>query len=324
MVGDAVQRARAFLNDTQNDDGGWGYRIGSQSVTEATALAVIAHPSPTTWEKGVNWLLRTQREDGGWGIHGQDDAANWLTAWATWALLLSATTESLQAARRGVNWLLDVPVVRITDSSETPDVMGILGIDPTLAGWPWQPGEASFVEPTALSLLVLAAAGMTGHPRFAEGVAYLRDRVCQRGGWNVGNPFMFQKPLPPTPYNTALALLALRETGAAREEPVVRDGLAALGDMLLYLRLRASSVAWGLAAIQAWSAETNGVHDRLLRQQVDDGGWGNSPYATASALFAMQEPAEEVFGRLSTGSKPTNQGRRVGWPETADTGKEDT
>ncbi len=310
MVDDAVQRARAFLNDTQNDDGGWGYRVGSQSVTEATALAVIARPSRAAWEEGVDWLLRTQREDGGWGVHGQDDAANWLTAWATWALLISATPESTRAAHRGVNWLLDVPVVRITDSSETPDVMGVLGIDPRLAGWPWQPGEAAFVEPTALCLLVMAAAGMTDHPRFAEGVAYLRDRVCQSGGWNVGNPFMFQKPLPPTPYNTALALLALQKTGADREELVITDGLAVLGDML-HLRMRASTVAWGIAALQAWSAETNGVRERLLRQQLDDGGWERSPYATASALFAVHEPTEQAFGRFSTApaSSQTKAGR---------------
>jgi len=287
-----LQRARGFLNQSQNYDGGWGYRTGSQSVTEATALAVIARPSNAAEERGLAWLIRTQKEDGGWGINAQDDAANWLTDWATWALFLAGTVETSPAARRGVDWLLNVPVVRITDPTAMTDVMGSLGIDPALAGWPWQPGEAPFVEPTALSVLTLVAAGMTEHPRVREGVAYLRDRVCQGGGWNVGNPFMFKKPLPPTPHSTSLALLALRATGARGDEPIITDGLAAMRETLRP-RVRAGSLAWGIAALKAWQSDDKSLRDRLLQMQAEDGSWERSPYATASALFALQEGPQE-------------------------------
>jgi len=289
----AIQRAQDFLDETQNHDGGWGYRVGNSSVTEPTALAVIVRPSQVAWGKGLVWLLRTQRDDGGWGMNAQDDASNWLTLWATWALLIAATEDALLAAGRGVEWLLKVPVMRITDPATASDVMGLLGIDPTLSGWPWRPGEASFVEPTALSLLVLAAAGLTDLPRLLEGVTYLHDRVCQRGGWNVGNPFMFERPLPPTPHSTALALLALQATGADRDDSIISDGLNILREMLAQ-RVMASSLAFGMVVLQVWQAGDASLRSRLLQVQSDDGGWESSPYATASALLALQGP-EAIF-----------------------------
>jgi len=283
---DVLYRARRFLVNTQGSDGGWGYRLGSQSVTEATALTVIVRPSERAAESGLSWLLRTQREDGGWGLHAEDDSSNWLTVWATWALLLSGRDDVMPAARRGVEWLLSVPVVRITRAEAVPDVMGVLGIDPSLAGWPWQPGEASFVEPTSLSLLALLSAGTASHPRLREALAYLRDRVCEEGGWNVGNPYMFRKPLPPTPYSTSVALLALRAGGANRKEMSVSRGLEALR-VILNSRLRASTLAWGMAAMKVWRVNEIPLQERLLDMQADDGGWENSPYATACAVFAL-------------------------------------
>jgi hypothetical protein len=289
----AMQRARDFLDETQNHDGGWGYRVGSSSVTEPTALAVIARSSQAAWEGGVAWLLSTQRDDGGWGLNAQDDASNWLALWATRALLIAATEDALLAAGRGVDWLLELPTVRSTDTATVSDVIGLFGIDLTLYGWPWQPGDASFVEPTALGLLVLTTAGLTDHPRLLEGVAYLHDRVCQGGGWNVGNPYMFEKPLPPTPHSTALALSALRATGADHDHSTISESLDALREILTQ-RVAADSLALGMMALRAWQADDASLRDRLLQMQSDDGGWERSPYATASALLALQGP-ETIF-----------------------------
>jgi len=283
-----VQRARDYLRETQNDDGGWGYKSTSQSVTEATAVAVIAQPSLTGREGGTNWLLRTQRADGSWGMNAQDDSGNWLTAWAALALLLQPAEQAAQHARQGLDWLLAMGVVRVTDAATTTDIMGTLNINPLLAGWPWQPDEASFVEPTALTMLAFTAAGEGDQPRLHEAIAYLRDRVCLGGGWNVGNPYMFRKPLPATPYSTAVALLAMKAAGADREDPLVSNGMAVLRQTLLS-RVEASTLAWGCTALRVWHSDDESLRKRLVQMQDDRGGWDRSPYATASALIALQE-----------------------------------
>jgi hypothetical protein len=287
----AMERARDFLDETQNSDGGWGYRVGNSSVTEPTALALMARPSQAAWEQGWRWLLDTQRDDGGWGMNLLDDASNWLTMWAVWALLNAATVESLSAAQQGVDWVLDMPVARTKD----PITHDLIGVDPLLAGWAWQPGGGAWIEPTALSVLVLLAAGMSDHPRLLEGIAFLRDRVCSGGGWNVGAPINFGKQMPPTPYHTVLALLALRAAGAARAEPLIDESLVAMRQMLTS-HVAASSLAWGITALQSWQADVAALYERLLQIQSHDGSWESSPYATASALLAMQGPDAILWG----------------------------
>lgn len=285
-----MQRARDFLDQAQNGDGGWGYRLDSASITEPTALALIAQPSPAVAEKGVAWLLATQKEDGGWGMNAADDASNWLTAWAVRALLKTATEASLSAARAGVDWLLNVPIARTSD----PITSGLIGVDPVLSGWAWQPDGGTWVEPTALSLLALFAADVPDHPRLGEGVAFLRDRVCFGGGWNVGAPFNFGQQMPATPYHTIVALLALRAAGITRDDPIIANSLKVLRQILTP-DVAASSLAWGIIALRAWQADDVSLHERLLARQSTTGDWENSPYATAAALLAMQQPQNSLF-----------------------------
>jgi hypothetical protein len=285
MIIHAIKKARDFLDQTQNNDGGWGYQAGRLSVTEPTALVMLAKPSPSAWQRAEAWLLRIQQDDGGWGMSLDDDASNWLTAWAVWALLNASTEESLSAARQGIDWLLDVPVARTDD----PITSGLIGVNPALAGWAWQPDGGAWTEPTALSVIVLLAAGVSDHPRVREGLAFLRDRVCPDGGWNVGAPFNFGKQMPSTLYHTVLTLLALRFGGGKIEDPMVTGGLEVTRE-LLTAEVAASSLAWGIIALRAWQADDASLREQLLKRQSEDGGWENSPYSTASALLALQKP----------------------------------
>ena len=292
MIGPDIQRARDFLENAQNSDGGWGYRTDSASVTEPTALALMSRPSQTALEQGVAWLLATQKDDGGWGMNAADDASNWLTAWAVWALLKISAEDSLTAARAGTAWLLDVPVARTHD----PITSGLIGVDPALSGWAWQPDGGTWVEPTALSLLALSASAPADHPRLSQGVAFLRDRVCLGGGWNVGAPINFGQQMPPTPYQTVVTLLALRAAGIAREDPLIANSLNVLRQMLTP-HVSAGSLAWGIVALRAWQADDTPLRDRLSARQSTAGGWENSPYATAAALQALQQPQTSLsFG----------------------------
>lgn len=285
MILHAIQRAQDFVDETQNSDGGWGYRVGNASVTEVTALVVIARPSEAAWEGGLDWLLRTQREDGGWGVNLDDDISNWLTMWAVLALLNASTEESLVAAQQGIDWVLDMPVAHAKD----PITSGLIGVDPLLSGWAWRSDEGAWNEPTALSVLALLSAGISDHPRLLEGIAFLRDRMCQGGGWNVGAPFNFGQQMPPTPYHTTLILLALRSAGVDRDDPIITESLVAMRQILTS-QVAASSLAWGIIASRAWQVDDTFLCGHLLERQSADGGWENSPYATAGALLALQEP----------------------------------
>jgi hypothetical protein len=245
---------------------------------------MIAGLSRNEKARGVEWLLAAQHEDGGWGVNLQDDESGWLTAWAAIALRDAPNETAVGAARRGIEWLLGMPVIRLED----PIVSGLLGIDPMLAGWPWLSDGAAWVEPTALSIIALAAFGATDHPRFAEGVAYLLDRVCLDGGWNFGNPLNFRNVMPPTPHQTVLALLALRAAGVDKDDTVIIAAIEALGGMMTP-ELSVATVAWGALALRTWQIDDASVQEQLWTRQLPDGSWENSAYATAVALLALQE-----------------------------------
>lgn len=212
-----VKRTLEFLRAAQNADGGWGYKRGGMSFVEPTAAAIFALSSDaqsvTQVQRARAFLKSLQRADGGWGIAALDDESGWMTAWAVWAL---ANSER-ETAQRGMNWLLENSGLRVTDEKQIAYAKRVLNIDARVSGWAWQPGDASWIFPTALALLALEAMGVREHARVQEGIQYLLDRAIVTGGWNIGNPFMVTGNLPPTVENSALALLALRAFGIENE-----------------------------------------------------------------------------------------------------------
>jgi len=68
-----VQRGVAWLERTQNSDGGWGedmFGNPTESTVEQTAWStyalLLANPENTVAERGIAFLLEHQREDGSW------------------------------------------------------------------------------------------------------------------------------------------------------------------------------------------------------------------------------------------------------------------
>ena len=218
-----------------------------------------------------------------------------MSAWAVWALAGSGS--DVVAADRGARWLLEEPVPQSADAETTEEVRRLLDLDATLVGWPWQPGEAAWVLPTALSMLALAAAGYGRHARLDDGVRYLLDRRCGSGGWNFGNPVMLGKSLPPTVPETALALLALRVGGIATDHPAVERGLGYLETSSLEMS-GGSEGAWRLLGLKAWGRTLPGLQETLVANQQEAGGWTGSPFATAVALMAMA-PSSPLAWRRS-------------------------
>jgi len=285
------ERAEQFLLQSQNADGGWGYRVKARSMsyvepTAAVLLALADSPARILSEvegRGKNFLLSLQQPDGGWGIAALDSESGWMTAWAVTALANFADARG--AVARGAAWLLATDPFYITEEKPRQDVIKVFKIDSALRGFPWQPGDASWVHPTALGLRALAAAGKRDEPRVREGIAYLFDRVVESGGWNVGNPWMIDKKILATIQDTAVALIALRAVNAPSDARV-DAAILFLRDALAKAQTPAE-LAWGIFALKDSKVDVGSWLARLNALQSADGSWSGNPFITAIAMLAQ-------------------------------------
>jgi len=230
--------------------------------TEESALTLLAlrhsarDPIP---------LLRQQNRSGAWSAIPDTDLPNaYHTALALLALRPYQAPAVQQAADRAFEFLSGLQgrechwlwqwKFRLFDRQ--------VRFDPLKSGWPWVPGTVSWVAPTALAILAFRA-WCRQSTRVVAGTDMLLDRACPRGGWNAGNSVVFGVDLDPHPDFTAMAALALRDSGQGRSAIVHRS--------LDYLvaRLSASfspySLAWAVIALASHDHE--GVS--RLRSQLE-------------------------------------------------------
>ncbi|RMF18077.1 MAG: squalene--hopene cyclase [Alphaproteobacteria bacterium] len=119
----AVSRAITYLKKTQQPDGSWygrwgtNYIYGTWSVLSALNAVGEDMQAPHV-RRAVEWLLARQNEDGGWGESGEsyweekrDQPAPSTASQTAWALLalMAAGEVAHPAVRRGVEWLLAQP-----------------------------------------------------------------------------------------------------------------------------------------------------------------------------------------------------------------------
>jgi hypothetical protein len=182
--------------------------------------------------------------------------------------------------------MLKTQGLTIVDANARAAINAIHQIDSALSGWPWQPGDASWVHPTSLAILALVAAKQEAHARVQDGIAFLLDRAASSGGWNIGDKEMFGKPVPATIQDTAVALLALKAAGTARQEPPIDKAIAYLNTALAAAKTPAE-LAWGLYAQAIWKSETGTLATRLNALSSPDGSWNANPFITAIAVLAI-------------------------------------
>lgn len=203
-----------ILRRAQNPDGGWGYFGAKKSWLEPTVYAALALHGDPAADRAWKLLGSWQSKDGGLRPSGDVEFASWGTA--LWLTLASARAESGENVPRAVRWLVGVQGAESGWIRRTGAALGLFQPDRDLkvTGWPWKPGNSSWVEPTAHSLVALKKRYKFSSNRLRErvrlGEAQLLDVRCSDGGWNYGSKEVLKGNLPSYPETTGLALLGLQ------------------------------------------------------------------------------------------------------------------
>ena len=243
----SVPSPLAELVRRQNADGGWPYQRGSSRV-EPTVFALLAlagqseGPPAVAAGQGLDWLRASQRLDGGWIPAPGVDESTWVTALP---LLLPPGTLGPNASSAAARWLIHQTGRESSFFYRLRQLVSGSGdAHPSADGWPWFPGSAAWVIPTAFALLALArvrhaADSQLLRDRLVQGTRFLLDHRCADGGWNHGAARTLSYSGSSYPEATGLALLALAELPS----PVLAQSLVAAERHLASAR-SAEAIAW--------------------------------------------------------------------------------
>ena len=195
----------------------WSWSGTRQAAIEPSCFAYLALRSDPQYASHLepDALLKTQLADGSWPVILGDTEPSWATALAVSALGFYG--RGAEARSRAIDWLLQA---RGKEAHwfwkwKFKWIERAAPIDPEQFGWPWFPGAASWVIPTALTIVVLKQwtnrkTDQRATDRAKTGISMLLDRRCIEGGWNAGNPVVYGTALPPHIEPTAVALLGLQ------------------------------------------------------------------------------------------------------------------
>jgi hypothetical protein len=279
-----------LLSMRQLRSGGWSYFGSEQLSVEATTLAVMAlsTESPDAARSGLDQLSHLQRRDGAWPAFGGDSDGSWTTALVLCAL--NGTGEFASAREKAFHWLVSE---RGREGHwfwrwKFKTVDRNVRFDPDKYGWPWVSGSASWVIPTALSVIALKQYTVCNRLEASEkrinlGVEMLSDRVCIAGGWNAGNSVVYGVPLRPHVEATAIALLALQ--GEHRNVMIDKS--------LEWLKLSAASIdavtslAWCILSLFVYQEPVDGLKYRLATI-IGDGRDIQDNATLATAILALR------------------------------------
>jgi len=283
-----------FLQKSQNPDGGWSYFPGKGSWFEPTAYAMLALQGRRESEGALDraWrLLRSwQLADGSFRPSGEVQGGTWVTALAV--TLASVRGVDDASVRSSIDWLLKVVGAEHDLAMRAASFFHLIQtkLNVSHEGWPWRDGNASWIEPTAHTLVALkkvalkkvAMKKVAGDYRTAEvehrireGEKLVLSRRCSDGGWNCGNPNVFNLDLPSYPETTGLALLGLK--GRSEQE------LA--GALEVARRFRAETKS---SLAKAWLQIALRCHGRQVDAPAES-TWGSSDVMLA-AVQALGHP----------------------------------
>ena len=263
---DRISSLAETLKSRQMKSGGWAYFDSVQESLEATCLAelALAPEMQASSSAAILFLLKSQLSDGGWPAFLGDSEGSWTTALAL--CTLNSTGDFTAAREKAFRWLY---AERGREGHwfwrwkfKTSDRN--VRFDPDKYGWPWVTGSASWVIPTAFSIIAIEQFAVCNRSEESEkrihlGVEMLLDRACVDGGWNSGNSLVYGVPLRPHVEATAIALLALQDE--QRTEMIQKS--------VSWLRQNAASVdsvsslAWCILTLFVYQEPIGGLKNRL-------------------------------------------------------------
>lgn len=262
---EAIQQCRAYLRNTQNEDGGWGYAEGLPSQPEPTAMTLLAWDQSglhdEAVDKGCRFLANLQDSSGAIRVPGAFAKSYWPTAITIVAL--HRIRPDSHVIRKALGWLLSL---RSKTKEMNEELARDFEIDTSLVGWSWTEDTFSWVDPTSWVILALRLTGNAQHPRTSEGLKLLLDRVYPEGGANCGNRRIYGSMTEPVPANTCSLLLAhsgLQDhPKLAASRQYLRDSITNHADL--------ENLCWIRLALQAWKQEQAtatilpDLHDKIL------------------------------------------------------------
>jgi hypothetical protein len=290
-----------------------GYHAAGPTSSEPTALAALALFANGRDEaalQAIAWLAHLQNADGSVGPTATQTTPGWPTSLAVlcaiaWkAAMTSERHRSLPSSAaptfdtsRAVAWILQTRGEALPRASE-------LGHDTSLVGWPWIEDTHSWIEPTAMHVLALKAAGQADHPRTREAVRLLVDRLLPDGGCNYGNTVVMGQVLRPHLQPTGLTMLTL--AGEPDRDGRVKKSLDYLAAELSP-RTAAASLSYGLLGLAAHGrmpASSTPWLEAAFRRTLDRDA---SPYRLALIALASLG-AESPLISLPTLARSAGEG----------------
>jgi Prenyltransferase and squalene oxidase repeat len=287
---DRISSLAETLKSRQMKSGGWAYFDSVQESLEATCLAelALAPERQASSSAAILFLLKSQLSDGGWPAFLGDSEGSWTTALAL--CTLNSTGDFTAAREKAFRWL---HAERGREGHwfwrwKFKTVDRNVQFDPDKYGWPWISGSASWVIPTAFSIIAIKQFTVCNRSEASEkrihlGVQMLLDRACVDGGWNSGNSVVYGVPLRPHVEATAIALLALQDE--QRTEMIQKS--------LSWLRQNAASVdsvsslAWCILSLFVYQEPIGGLKNRLAAI-IGDGRDIRNNATLATAILALK------------------------------------
>ncbi len=152
-------------------------------------------------------------------------------------------------------------------------------------GWPWYPGAAAWVMPTAISLIALRKENRIRpsealKQRIDGGIRYLLSHTCKDGGWNHGSTHALGYESSAYPETTGVALLALRGVKA----PQV-DGGVALAEKFME-QPEPAGLAWLRLGLLAQGRHVAALSQEIVERHTD---------VADEAVLRISEAPEVLF-----------------------------
>lgn len=243
-----------WLEETLNDlakSPAIGYLADSAPAAEPTAIAALAllvHGRIDEARRAAKALANMQdRGTGNVGVRA-GETPSWPTSLAIIAWRAIEKIETISASQQvtqAIDWLL-------AHRGKAIERSGDFGHNSELVGWAYAENTHSWVEPTSMAVMALAAADKLEHPAAQEGLAVLLDRQLPGGGYNYGNTYVLGQLIRPHIQPTGIALLALA---------VTRQEQARIGKSIAWLRRSIGlsttpiSLAWALLGLKSQGEE---------------------------------------------------------------------